>query len=77
MIGLGYVCLPLVAAFAENHLVIGFDTNKTRVDELGSGNDGALEVDRDLLASVQSSISYASSIQDVKDCNIFIVNERL
>ena len=33
IIGLSYVGLPLAAAFAEKHEVIGFDINQPRVNE--------------------------------------------
>ncbi len=73
MIGLGYVGLPLAVAFAEKYSVIGFDINQTRNDELIAGHDRTLEIDDELLASVQSSIQYTSDIQQTKDCNIYIV----
>ena len=34
VIGLGYVGLPLAAAFAEKYPVVGFDINQGRVNEL-------------------------------------------
>ena len=34
VIGLGYVGLPLAIEFAKNREVIGFDINKSRIDEL-------------------------------------------
>jgi UDP-N-acetyl-D-galactosamine dehydrogenase len=33
VIGLGYVGLPLAAAFAEKYETIGYDINPTRVDD--------------------------------------------
>ena len=39
VIGLGYVGLPLLLAFAKKNLVIGFDTNKKRINDLKSLND--------------------------------------
>ena len=39
VIGLGYVGLPLVMAFAKYRKVIGYDVNKKRVEELKSGVD--------------------------------------
>ena len=73
MIGLGYVGLPLAVAFAEKMPVIGFDINPGRIDELLSGHDRTLEIDNNLLASVASNIHYTSTLQDAKDCNIYIV----
>ena len=44
IIGLGYVGLPLAAAFAEKYKVIGFDINKARIQELEKGIDHTLEL---------------------------------
>jgi len=73
LIGLGYVGLPLAVAFAEKFQVVGFDVNPLRIQELEDGHDRTLEIDDDLLDSVKGNISYASDIQDTKDCNIYIV----
>ena len=73
VIGLGYVGLPLAVAFAEKFKVVGFDVNASRIKELVSGYDRTLEIEDDLLNSVKSNISYATDIQDTKDCNIYIV----
>ena len=37
IIGLGYVGLPLAAAFASKYEVVGFDINTKRIAELNSG----------------------------------------
>jgi len=73
IIGLGYVGLPLAVAFAEKFKVIGYDTNKSRVQELEAGNDKTLEIDDILLHSIRSNISYTSSIDDARGCNVYIV----
>jgi len=73
VIGLGYVGLPLAVAFAEKFKVVGFDVNASRIKELVSGYDRTLEIEDNLLNSVKSNISYATDIQDTKDCNIYIV----
>ena len=52
IIGLGYVGLPLAVAFAKKYRVIGFDINKSRVEELNKFNDSTLEVTRDDLEQV-------------------------
>jgi len=44
VIGLGYVGLPLAAAFAKKYRVIGFDINSERVSELNKGVDSTLEL---------------------------------
>jgi UDP-N-acetyl-D-galactosamine dehydrogenase len=73
IIGLGYVGLPLAVAFAEKFKVIGYDTNKSRVQDLEGGTDKTLEIDNNLLHSIRSNISYTSSINDARDCNVYIV----
>ena len=46
VIGLGYVGLPVAVAFARSGVpVIGFDINRTRVDELRAGHDRTREVE--------------------------------
>ena len=64
IIGLGYVGIPLAVAFAEKFKVIGYDTNKSRVQELEGGTDKTLEIDNNLLHSIRSNISYTSSINE-------------
>ena len=79
VIGLGYVGLPLAAAFAEKYPVVGFDINQQRVNELASGKDNTLEVEDDLLQSVlvtshsEKGLLVSTQLQDIKDCNVFIV----
>ena len=75
VIGLGYVGLPLAVEFAKKYPVIGFDIKQDRVDELNSGHDSTLEVeDEDLQNALQKSGLYLStSIDDIKDSNIYIV----
>lgn len=73
LIGLGYVGLPLALAFAEKFQVVGFDINSNRIKELKDGCDKTHEIENDLLMSLKKNIFYTSSIEDTKDCNIFIV----
>ena len=39
VIGLGYVGLPLAIELAKKYHVLGFDIDKTRIDELSKGYD--------------------------------------
>lgn len=73
IIGLGYVGLPLGVAFAEKYPVTGFDIIQERVDELASGHDRTLEVENELLDKVKNKIHYTTDIEEISDCNIFIV----
>lgn len=80
IIGLGYVGLPLARLFATKYAVVGFDVNKSRVDQLMSGYDCTMEVEELVLRSVLKKESddtnglYCSSdLNDIKDCNYYIV----
>jgi UDP-N-acetyl-D-galactosamine dehydrogenase len=50
VVGLGYVGLPLAAAFSRVLPTIGFDINEDRITELRNGFDRNREVDKDVLA---------------------------
>jgi UDP-N-acetyl-D-galactosamine dehydrogenase len=80
IIGLGYVGLPLAAAFAEKFPVIGFDINEQRINELQRGFDRTLELSEVELGAVISpqvgdslGLYCTRSLDHLKDCNIFIV----
>ena len=74
IIGLGYVGLPLAHAFSKKYQVVGFDINKPRVDELNSGYDRTLELSSDeVKESITNGMIYTTSMDDIKDCNIYIV----
>jgi len=80
VIGLGYVGLPLARLFATKYPVVGFDINKTRIQELQSGTDSTLEVEDDVLQKVLTTTSkmeqglYCSDLlEDIEDCNYFVV----
>lgn len=44
VVGLGYVGLPIAVAFGKHAPVVGFDINKTKIEELRSGVDRTGEV---------------------------------
>ena len=72
IIGLGYVGLPLAIEFGKIYQTIGFDTNKSRVDELLNGTDTTKEVTlQELKESI--NLSYTSNDKDIQNCNIFII----
>lgn len=74
VIGLGYVGLPLAHAFSEKFSVVGFDISKWRIDELSSGYDRTLELSEvQLKEAVQNGMTFTLNIDDIRDCNIFIV----
>lgn len=75
VIGLGYVGLPLARLFSTKYKTIGFDINKSRVDELMSGVDSTLEVSNELLLDAIDNNGFicTTNLDDIKDCNFYIV----
>ena len=80
IIGLGYVGLPLAVAFAQKYSVVGFDINRSRVDELLNAIDSTLEVESDQLRSVlrsslipENGLYPTTNSEDLSSCNIYIV----
>ncbi|OUS21419.1 UDP-N-acetyl-D-galactosamine dehydrogenase [Nonlabens dokdonensis] len=80
IIGLGYVGLPLARLFATKYAVVGFDINKTRVEELQAGIDKTLEVEQNLLQEVLKEknsngegLFCTSDVNEIKDSNIYII----
>ena len=74
LIGLGYVGLPLAAAFAAKYSVIGFDINIKRVGELNNGFDATYELSREQLKRVVgTSLKLTTSLKDIAECNTYIV----
>ncbi len=74
VIGLGYVGLPLAVEFSRKHPTIGYDINKSRIDELNCYKDKTLEIAyEDLKNTLNTSLKLTSKIIDIKDCNIYIV----
>ena len=51
VIGLGYVGLPLAAAFGKQREVVGYDINDSRIAELRAGHDSTLELGDEELAA--------------------------
>ncbi len=79
IIGLGYVGLPLAAAFATKHMVIGFDINSERIGALRLCKDKTGEVDeRELKALLTREkggpgLSLTDRLQDIADATYFII----
>ncbi|REG77496.1 nucleotide sugar dehydrogenase [Algoriphagus antarcticus] len=84
IIGLGYVGLPLAAAFAGKYKTVGYDINPSRVEELQKGRDRTLEVaDEDLkkvlvltgqeLDEKGNGLLITDAIMPVSTANIYIV----
>ncbi len=72
VIGLGYVGLPLAAAFGNRFPTLGFDINAKRVAELGDHHDHTLEVSPDELRASRH-LSFTGDAAALAGCNVFIV----
>jgi UDP-N-acetyl-D-galactosamine dehydrogenase len=74
IIGLGYVGLPLAAAFAHKYSVVGIDINQDRIDQLNQFDDQTNELSSEQLkAVVGKSLTLSTSIEDTKACTTYIV----
>ncbi len=72
VIGLGYVGLPLAAAFGHKYPTLGFDIDAARVAELRQHRDHTLEMSEDELRAA-TQLSYSDDPQALSACNVFIV----
>src|SRR5690606_26376546 len=84
IIGLGYVGLPLAAAFAGKYRTVGFDVSAVRVAELKKGRDRTLEISdselQDVLIDSELTLDQkgrgllvTDDILAISSANIFIV----
>ena len=71
VVGLGYVGLPIAVAFGKLGPVIGFDINKTKVEELSKGIDRTGEVSAKDFAATH--VRYTSEPTDLKAADFIIV----
>lgn len=71
VVGLGYVGLPLAAAFGRKTNVIGFDIHTAKINELISGFDATGELSREELQSTQ--IEYTTDPASLKRADFLIV----
>lgn len=72
IIGLGYVGLPLAAAFGQHREVIGFDIDPGRIAELRRGEDRTRELEPQELAAAEF-LKFTSDPAKIADCSIYIV----
>jgi UDP-N-acetyl-D-galactosamine dehydrogenase len=81
IIGLGYVGLPLAIEFGKKYQVLGFDINKTRIEELKIMKDRTNEADLiDLKQAIDLAksnlglgLNFSADVEELKKHNIFIV----
>jgi UDP-N-acetyl-D-galactosamine dehydrogenase len=72
VVGLGYVGLPVAAAFGEIQPVIGFDVNPKRIAALTQGIDIYGELTAEELK--RANITYTVSPDSLRDCDFVIVS---
>ncbi len=71
IVGLGYVGLPLLLAFAKKNKVIGYDIDRQRVESLLKGIDINKEVKA--ISLKEKNIFFTNNINDISQSNIIIV----
>lgn len=71
VVGLGYVGLPVAAAFAKKQQVIAFDINQKRIAALKEGQDHTGEVSS--IDLQQGQFIFTHEAQDLKQADFFIV----
>ena len=72
IIGLGYVGLPLAAAFGNIRDVIGFDIDESRIKDLNAFHDKTSELSA---AEIKKSkyLTFTSDLEVLSKCNCYIV----
>ena len=71
VVGLGYVGLPLAAAFGKKADVLGFEIHTEKVEQLKSGFDATGELTSEDLKN--TAIQYTTTPEDLKSANFVIV----
>lgn len=71
VVGLGYVGLPLAAAFATSIRVVGFDINERRVKELQRGWDATGEVESEKLKNL--NLTFTTDPKTLRSVEFIIV----
>jgi len=72
VVGLGYVGLPLAAAFGSRFPTLGFDVQRERIDALRRGDDKTGELDQADLQGIPY-LEFSSDPATLAGCNFFIV----
>ena len=71
VVGLGYVGLPLAAAFGRQLDVLGFDISTTKIKELLAGHDSTGELSPEDLAKAR--IQYTADASSLRNASLIIV----
>ena len=74
IIGLGYVGLPLAVEFSKFYKTVGYDINKSRINELLQQKDSTKEVTSDQLKSAAlNKLMFTDDNHFLKECDILII----
>ena len=68
VIGMGYVGLPLANELSKYFKVVGYDTNKKKINNLKKSIDSNKE-----LKEIDKRLSLSSIIDEIKNCNVYIL----
>ncbi len=72
VIGLGYVGLPLAAAFGRRYRTLGFDIDAGRIAQLREHHDQTQELSAEELQAADQ-LEFSSDPQSLAGCNVFII----
>ena len=73
VIGLGYVGLPLAAAFSKKHTVLAYDNDSNRVGELNKGWDRIEQMTKADLIELQGRLTFSDDPESLSDCSTYII----
>lgn len=74
VVGLGYVGLPLAAAFSKKYPTIGYDINIEKVDTISHGIDPTAELgNKQLQGALNDGLTTTSELKTIADSNVYII----
>ncbi|MEI7559607.1 MAG: nucleotide sugar dehydrogenase [Actinomycetes bacterium] len=74
IVGLGYVGLPLLVAFArEGHEVTGFDVSVSLLEALRSGKSHVEDISETELAAVSGLAKWSDQPEDLAECDAIVI----
>ena len=72
VIGLGYVGLPLAVEFGKHREVVGFDIDRSRIENLKLNRDVTKEISSDEM-SAATQLTFSSDVEAIRNADIYIV----
>lgn len=73
IIGLGYVGLPLLISLSKKFKIIGYDSNKIRINELNKFFDRNNEIEKKIIKKNKKNIIFTYDLKNLIDTNLFII----